>query len=374
MKKEKYEKYVGQKFGRLTVIDVTEKRNKHGVIIYRCMCECGNEKETVIGSLTSGKTKSCGCLLMKNLAGKVFGNLQVIAPTEKRRHESVIWHCKCACGADVEVSSQMLVHGKTRSCGCLLVKNIAGEIFGKLRAISPTEKRSEGGRDIFWNCICECGNETKALAGELKSGRLKSCGCLKTKDITGKKFGRLQAIAPVRKREKDNRIIWKCKCDCGNEREVTVTDLNRGATVSCGCLRKSDLVGQRFGRLRVIAPTEKRSTGNSLIWNCECDCGNKAEVTTPCLKNGDTKSCGCWAKDNIALRQATMDTKARSTNKSTGIRNISYSEKRDHFTVGIIREGKRFSQCFDTLGKALHAKEIVFERYKRKEVNWYEKL
>ncbi len=30
----------------------------------------------------------------------------------------------------------------------------------------------------LWDCICKCGNETKAGTRELKSGRKKSCGCL----------------------------------------------------------------------------------------------------------------------------------------------------------------------------------------------------
>ena len=36
------------------------------------------------------------------------------------------------------------------------------------------------------------------------------------KDITGMKFGRLTAIEPVGKDNRRN-ILWKCRCDCGNE-------------------------------------------------------------------------------------------------------------------------------------------------------------
>ena len=29
--------------------------------------------------------------------------------------------------------------------------------------------------------------------------------------------------------------LWRCKCDCGNEKITTVTMLNAGKTSSCGC-------------------------------------------------------------------------------------------------------------------------------------------
>lgn len=50
----------GQKFGRLTVIKFLRIENHKA--IWLCKCECGNLKEIATGALTSGNTKSCGCL------------------------------------------------------------------------------------------------------------------------------------------------------------------------------------------------------------------------------------------------------------------------------------------------------------------------
>jgi hypothetical protein len=50
----------GQQFGRLQVIEKTE-RNKHGVMQWRCACRCGNETVVTGNQLRRGKTKSCGC-------------------------------------------------------------------------------------------------------------------------------------------------------------------------------------------------------------------------------------------------------------------------------------------------------------------------
>ena len=60
----------GQKFGRLTVISEAQQR-KGKYPEWRCICDCGNECIVVGHCLTSGNTKSCGCLRFDNLRKKV---------------------------------------------------------------------------------------------------------------------------------------------------------------------------------------------------------------------------------------------------------------------------------------------------------------
>lgn len=56
-------------------------------------------------------------------------------------------------------------------------------------------------------------------------------------DLTNKKFNKLTAIKPVGKNKTKN-IIWRCKCDCGNYIEALVRNLRSGRVKSCGCIRK----------------------------------------------------------------------------------------------------------------------------------------
>ena len=58
---DKSNEIIGQKFGRLTVIE-RAGTDKHKFAMYRCKCDCGNEVITRKCSLTSGHTKSCGCI------------------------------------------------------------------------------------------------------------------------------------------------------------------------------------------------------------------------------------------------------------------------------------------------------------------------
>lgn len=51
-----------------------------------------------------------------------------------------------------------------------------------------------------------------------------------------------------------------------------------------------DLTGQRFGMLVALQPVGRK---NGLIWECRCDCGNVKNVKSRDLLCGDSKSCGC---------------------------------------------------------------------------------
>lgn len=119
------------------------------------------------------------------------------------------------------------------------------------------------------------------------------------KDLTGQKFGRLTALRDNGS-NKDGRGTWLCQCECGNKTVVTTKRLTQGTTTSCGCARKGvnriDLTGQRFGRLVALEPTDKKLC-HSVIWKCQCDCGNIAEVASINLRNGNTRSCGCLSSE-----------------------------------------------------------------------------
>ncbi|KSV57724.1 AP2 domain-containing protein [Acetivibrio ethanolgignens] len=63
------------------------------------------------------------------------------------------------------------------------------------------------------------------------------------KDLSGKKFGRLEVLKFVKYKPttSGNRAIWKCKCECGAIKNVLGGDLTSGRTKSCGCLREENL-------------------------------------------------------------------------------------------------------------------------------------
>ncbi len=56
--------------------------------------------------------------------------------------------------------------------------DLTGQKFGRLTVI---ERASNQGTQTMWLCICKCGKQSIAASGHLKSGRIKSCGCLAIK-------------------------------------------------------------------------------------------------------------------------------------------------------------------------------------------------
>lgn len=59
-----------------------------------------------------------------------------------------------------------------------------------------------------------------------------------------------------------------------------------------------NLIGQKFGKLTVIKLTGESRSG-SKTWECICDCGNTAIITTRHLnrKNCNIRSCGCLSQE-----------------------------------------------------------------------------
>jgi len=67
--------------------------------------------------------------------------------------------------------------------------------------------------------------------------------------------------------------------------------------------RSVDLTGKRFGRLLVIERVGTR--GRSVLWKCRCDCGNEKEIVSGSLINGNTKSCGCLQAQSAKEKHTT---------------------------------------------------------------------
>lgn len=127
----------------------------------------------------------------------------------------------------------------------------------------------------------------------------------------GQKYNRLTVIEQTQERDSCGRIMWLCKCDCGNLTKVDSSSLRNGNTKSCGCLQKEkagqnwlhDLTGQKFGKLLVLERVENNWNGRSR-WKCQCDCGTIKVIAGESLCSGHTQSCGCMAsKGEYLIRQ-----------------------------------------------------------------------
>lgn len=120
MEKRKPAFIIGEKIGMLTIIG-NSKKKKGSYGLWTALCDCGVIRDYPSNRIKGNPTGvvSCGCR-GKNLVGKKFGELEVIERTEKRSRDSkVIYRCRCSCGVEIERPGGYLTSGDTKSCGCL---------------------------------------------------------------------------------------------------------------------------------------------------------------------------------------------------------------------------------------------------------------
>lgn len=155
--------------------------------------------------------------------------------------------------------------------------DLTGQVYGELIVVEMLYGyRLSGGKPrTYCRCCTEDGDEVIVRADALQSGATKSIkGAGKTgqpANIAGMKFGLLTAIKPTDKRASNGSIIWLCKCDCGNFTEVSVGQLMREHTLSCGCRHQSKwevFIGDYLALLNVKFQPQKRFN----------DCRNKKQT------------------------------------------------------------------------------------------------
>ena len=69
----------------------------------------------------------------KNIVGQKFGRLLVIEKTDIRKRKNIVWKCQCDCGVLCDKITTDLVNDRIKSCGCLL------EDFNKQLRLPPGE-------------------------------------------------------------------------------------------------------------------------------------------------------------------------------------------------------------------------------------------
>lgn len=129
-------------------------------------------------------------------------------------------------------------------------------------------------------------------------------------EMKGKQFGHLTVIEEAKERV-DGQVAWVCRCVCGSQITVRGKCLRNGETKSCGC-KKSELVSKSRHRDlqgqkfgRLTVIREHHKESEKYYWLCKCDCGNEVIVNASNLTSGNSKSCGCY---NSEKREETKTT------------------------------------------------------------------
>ena len=102
------------------------------------------------------------------------------------------------------------------------------------------------------------------------------------KDITGQRFGKLIAISSITKKHpKRKYTYWLCKCDCGKECEIVVHSLCARHTTSCGCIAHNRSVDPTDSSWYQLIYSYKKGARLRKIEFCLTD----SDVKNICLQN-----------------------------------------------------------------------------------------
>lgn len=158
--------------------------------------------------------------------------------------------------------------------------------------------------------------------------------------LAGMKIGSWSVLERSNRSSKDGVPYWRCKCECGTEREVLESSLVRGRSKSCGCSRKGKfkckvsredkdplMIGKRFGLWTIESRAEDYalSTGERYDqWNCVCDCGTRRVVLGSNLLQGRSLSCGCYKASFLKRRgkELRLTPKYRTISKLPSIKEM----------------------------------------------------
>lgn len=111
-----------------------------------------------------------------------------------------------------------------------------------------------------------------------------------TIDLTGKRFSRLTVLCGAL-REKRPQFMWKCQCDCGNVTFVHPQPLRDGKTRSCGCFEAESRDG-RHTRSHGMTGTRIYGVWNAMLRRCR----NPKDISYPRYGAIGIRVCERWHK------------------------------------------------------------------------------
>ena len=277
---------LGAKVGVLTVEKELPARIDLGgrtIRWFSCRCSCGNTLELSYIMILRGAPTSCGCqkspIKPFDLTGLRAGGFKIIG---KESDKPERWICQCiSCGRYKTIKRIVLTDSdKTPNCICSLI----GKKINMLTVLGESE-------DHMLRCRCDCGKEVfyKDYVLRSKERAPISCGHIENSMVpesasaSSISTSSTTSIKKTKKAEKPKKTEKTEKTE-----KAEKTEKKKKKADKC-----PNLVGNRYGRLKVMALDEPHASYR--MWRCHCDCGDEITIREGNLLSGNTRSCGCLA-------------------------------------------------------------------------------
>lgn len=240
---------------------------------------------------------------------------------------------------------------------------------------APPEKTSAAAKERLIALLSAPQNRLRSIECEYKD----KTGMAETS--IGTQIGMLTVIERL-PADEWHRSRWRCECDCGGETILNSAQIRRGIPNHCGCQKKvmrSDLTGQRIGKLEVLGPSDKRGKRGKRtvpLWECRCECGEICYKATDTLTDPSVSMCAkcadishtTKARAKAGFVDGTQITKLRDmtppVNNTTGVRGVRYNKRDNKWYAYLKFKGKEMHLgSYSNMASAVRARKEAEEEY-----------
>ncbi len=175
--------------------------------------------------------------------------------------------------------------------------NLTGQRFGRLLVIerAPRPDSYKPRSNAFWKCLCDCGNESVAMASSLKNGSCQSCGCLNREAVSSRGIN-IKGRVGLKKLYSRYRRNAKAKNRAFTLNEDEFKYITSSDCFYCGVAAHTTVSGDG-----TKGYTKKRIEFTEYIYNgidrIDSSQGYTKENSVPCCK-----ICN-WMKSNLTLEE-----------------------------------------------------------------------
>ena len=208
---------------------------------------------------------------------------------------------------------------------------------------------------------------------------------MRNKNTVGKEIGKFIILDTKKER---NKIYCYCRCKkCGKEKWIRSDYIKDAKCCDSATIKFKPLIPKEkiINNIRLIEPTEKRQ-GTSVLWKCECFCGNIFYASISEIKRKKVRSCGCikirYTPEN--LKKAFKSFKEKNLREHTNLQMISSNKLISSNTSGCTgvtwnKSKRKWCATIEFQGKVHHLgyysnKEDAIKARKKAEGEYFEPI
>ena len=187
--------------------------------------------------------------------------------------------------------------------------DLTGQVFNRLTVLSRAE--NDKNNKPQWNCICECGKNTKVQSSSLTTGGTKSCGCLRIENT-----GKINNLTHGMSKASEYKIWQTMKRRCYSETNNAKNYRDRGITVCDRWLESFENFYEDMGP----RPTTKHSIDRidndgdycpeNCRWATTTEQLNNTRSNARMTLNGETKTRSEWSRV-LGISLGTIESRKR---------------------------------------------------------------